>query len=42
MDDYCDTAILTLVLVLAACLTVFILKVGAPSGAIFALLFPRV
>jgi hypothetical protein len=42
MDDYSDTAILALTLLLAACLTVFLLKVGSPSGALVALLFPRV
>ena len=42
MDDYRDTAIIALMMVLGVCLTVFILKVGAPSGELVERLFPRV
>ncbi len=42
MDEYCDTAIVALMLALAACLTVFFLKVAEPSGGLVELLFPRV
>jgi hypothetical protein len=41
VDDYRDTAIIALMLVLAACLTVFLFRVGTPSGELVALLFPR-
>ncbi|HEV8531864.1 MAG TPA: hypothetical protein VGT00_10645 [Methylomirabilota bacterium] len=41
MDDYCDTAIVALMLALAVCLTVFFLKVAEPSGGLVELLFPR-
>ena len=40
MDDYRDTAIIALMMVLGVCLTV--LKVGTPSGGLVELLFPRV
>ena len=42
MDDHCDTAVIALMLVLAVCLTVFIFRVGTPSGELVALLFPRI
>jgi len=42
MDDYCDTAVIALTLILAACLTIFVLKVGTPSGALVDLLLRHV
>jgi hypothetical protein len=42
MDDSRDAAIIALMLVLAVCLAVFILKVGASSGELVERLFPRV
>jgi hypothetical protein len=42
MDDHYDSAVIALVLVLMICLTVFIFRVGAPSGELVALLFPRI
>jgi len=41
MDERCDVAILALALVAAACLVVFFLKVGQPSGGIVEMLFPH-
>ena len=32
MDNHCDAAVIALMLVLLACLTVFFFKVGTPSG----------
>lgn len=42
MDSHCDSAVIALMLVLLACLTVFIFKVGTPSGELVALLLPRI
>jgi hypothetical protein len=42
MDNRCDSAVIALMLVLLACLTVFIFKVGTPSGELVALLFPGI
>ena len=41
MDERRDIAIITLVFVAAACLAIFFLKIGHPTGAIFAMLFPQ-
>jgi len=41
MDSRRDVALIVLVLVVAACLSVFFMKVAEPTGAIVDLLLPR-
>jgi hypothetical protein len=40
MDERRDIAIIALVLVAAACLAIFFLKVAQPTGGLVAMLFP--
>lgn len=41
VDDPNGTGIVALLIVIAACLTVFFLKIGQPTGALVEFFFPR-